>query len=66
MGITGLIVGLAGLWLGTEITVRSAIAIATSLRISEFVVGIVILSVGSTRACGSDLASYAGACENLR
>lgn len=42
-----LIAGVAGLWLGTELTIGSALAIARRLRLSEFFVGLVILSIGS-------------------
>lgn len=42
-----LILGLAGLWLGTELTIRGALSIARTLGFSEFVVGVAILSVGS-------------------
>ena len=42
-----LIAGIAGLWLGTELTVGGAMAIARRLRLSEFFVGLVILSIGS-------------------
>lgn len=42
-----LLLGLGGLWYGTEITIRGAVALAARLRVSEFIVGIVILSIGS-------------------
>ena len=42
-----LIAGVAGLWLGTELTVGSALAVARRYRISEFVVGLLVLSIGS-------------------
>lgn len=42
-----LIIGLAGLWLGTEATIRGAVVVAGRLRISEFIVGVAILSIGS-------------------
>ncbi len=42
-----LLVGLAGLWFGTEATIRGAVAVAERLGIPEFVVGIAILSIGS-------------------
>lgn len=42
-----LIAGVAGLWLGTELTIGGAMAIARRLQLSEFFVGLVILSIGS-------------------
>jgi cation:H+ antiporter len=42
-----LIAGVAGLWLGTELTIGGAMAIARRHRLSEFFVGLVILSIGS-------------------
>jgi len=42
-----LVIGLAGLWLGSELTIRGAITIAKRFGISEFIVGVAILSVGS-------------------
>jgi len=42
-----LIAGLVGLWLGTELTIGGALAIARRLNLSEFFVGLVILSIGS-------------------
>jgi len=42
-----LITGLVGLWLGTELTIGGALAIARRHNLSEFFVGLVILSVGS-------------------
>ncbi|MCJ7815370.1 MAG: hypothetical protein MUP31_04880, partial [Xanthomonadales bacterium] len=42
-----LIAGIAGLWLGTELTVGGALAIARRHQLSEFFVGLVILSIGS-------------------
>lgn len=47
MQLFALLVGLTGLWLGTEVTIKGATAIADRLRISEFVVGAVVLSIGS-------------------
>jgi cation:H+ antiporter len=42
-----LIAGVAGLWLGTELTIGGALAIAKRHRLSEFFVGLLILSIGS-------------------
>jgi cation:H+ antiporter len=42
-----LIAGLAGLWLGTDFAIRGAVSISKRLGISEFVVGVAILSIGS-------------------
>ncbi len=42
-----LISSIAGLWLGTELTIGGALAIARRHRLSEFFVGLVILSIGS-------------------
>jgi cation:H+ antiporter len=42
-----LLAGLMGLWLGTEATLRGAVAVAGRLGVSEFIVGIVVLSIGS-------------------
>jgi cation:H+ antiporter len=42
-----LLVGLIGLWFGTNLTIRGAISIANKLGMSEFIVGVAILSVGS-------------------
>lgn len=42
-----LVAGIAGLWLGTELTVGGALAIARRHKLSEFFVGLVILSIGS-------------------
>lgn len=39
--------GIAGLWLGTELTIGGALAIARRFDLSEFVVGLLILSIGS-------------------
>lgn len=47
MDFTFLILGLAGLWFGTEVTIRGAIAVANRYGVSEFIVGVVILSIGS-------------------
>ena len=42
-----LIAGLAGLLVGTDLTIRGAVRVADRLGISEFVIGVAILSVGS-------------------
>ena len=42
-----LIAGLAGLWIGTDLVIRGAVSISKRLGISEFVVGVAILSIGS-------------------
>lgn len=42
-----LIIGVAGLWLGTELTIGGALAIARRHGLSEFFVGLVLLSIGS-------------------
>ena len=47
MDILLLILGLAGLWAGTEMTIRGAVSVAHRFGVSEFIVGVVILSIGS-------------------
>jgi len=47
MDIVLLILGLAGLWFGTELTIHGAVSIAKRYGVSEFIIGIVILSIGS-------------------
>lgn len=47
MEIVLLVLGLAGLWFGTEVTIRGAVSTAKRYGVSEFIVGVVILSVGS-------------------
>lgn len=47
MEFLALLVGLAGLWLGTEATIRGAVSIADRLGVSEFIIGVAILSIGS-------------------
>lgn len=42
-----LLFGLAGLWFGTELTIRGAVTVASRLGVSEFIVGVAILSIGS-------------------
>jgi cation:H+ antiporter len=47
MYVIGLIAGLIGLWIGTELTLRGAVAIANRFGLSEFIVGVAVLSIGS-------------------
>lgn len=47
MDIALLILGLAGLWFGTEVTIRGAVSAANRFGVSEFIIGVVILSIGS-------------------
>lgn len=47
MDLALLIVALAGLWFGTEVTIRGAVSVANRFGVSEFIVGVVILSIGS-------------------
>ena len=47
MEFFALLLGLGGLWLGTEATIRGAVSIAERLGVSEFIVGVAILSIGS-------------------
>ena len=47
MDVLWLIVGLAGLWAGTELTLRGALQISRHFGLSEFVVGVAVLSIGS-------------------
>lgn len=47
MEFLALLAGLAGLWLGSEATIRGAVSITERLRVSEFVVGVAVLSIGS-------------------
>lgn len=47
MQIAILFLGLAGLWIGTELTIRGAVSVAHRFRVPEFIVGVVILSIGS-------------------
>lgn len=42
-----LLLGIAGLLVGTELTIGGALAIARKHRLSEFFVGLIILSIGS-------------------
>ncbi len=42
-----LVIGLTGLWAGTELTIKGAVAVSKKLGLSEFIVGAAILSVGS-------------------
>ena len=47
MDYLSLLFGLAGLWYGTELTIRGAVTVASRLGVSEFIVGVAILSIGS-------------------
>ena len=47
MDIVLLILGLAGLWFGTEVTIKGAVSVAKRYGVSEFVIGVVVLSIGS-------------------
>jgi len=42
-----LFTGLFGLWLGTELTIHGAVAVAERLGVPEFIVGLTVLSIGS-------------------
>ncbi|MDH3305489.1 MAG: sodium:calcium antiporter [Gammaproteobacteria bacterium] len=47
MELFALLAGLAGLWLGTELTIHGAVAVAQRLGVPEFIVGLTVLSIGS-------------------
>ena len=47
MDYLSLLFGLAGLWLGTELTIRGAVFVASRLGVSEFIIGVAVLSIGS-------------------
>ena len=47
MEFFALFAGLVGLWLGTEATIRGAVGITLRLRVSEFITGVAILSIGT-------------------
>ena len=47
MELFALLAGLAGLWLGTELTIHGAVAVAERLGVPEFIVGLTVLSIGS-------------------
>lgn len=47
MQFLALVVGLIGLWLGTEATIKGAVALSVRLHLPEFVVGVAVLSIGS-------------------
>lgn len=47
MEYLALLFGLAGLWFGTELTINGAVTVASRLGVSEFIVGVAILSIGS-------------------
>ena len=42
-----LICGLAGLWLGSEILIRGAIALADRYNVADAVIGMFILAIGT-------------------
>ncbi len=42
-----LVLGLTGLWAGTELTIKGAVSVSKKLGLSEFIVGAAILSIGS-------------------
>lgn len=42
-----LFAGLAGLWYGTRLTVRAAVSLANRFGVSEFVIGVGLVSIGS-------------------
>lgn len=65
MDVALLFAGLAGLWLGTDVAIRGAVSIANRYGMSEFVIGAIILSVGSDLpelaiAVGAGLKNLAG------
>lgn len=45
--LLAVIAGLAGLWFGTRLTIRGAVSFADRFGMSDFVIGVAILSVGS-------------------
>ena len=47
MDYLSLLLGLAGLFFGTELTIKGAVTVAEKLGVSEFIVGVAILSIGS-------------------
>ncbi len=47
MEYLALLSGLVGLWFGTELTIRGAVTVASRLGVSEFIVGVAVLSIGS-------------------
>jgi cation:H+ antiporter len=47
MEFFALLLGLAGLWLGTQATIKGAVAVAERLGVPELVVGLTVVSVGS-------------------
>ena len=47
MQLLFLLAGLAGLWVGTKATIQGAVAVAERLGVSEFIIGIAVLAIGS-------------------
>ena len=47
MNLLLLTIALLGLWVGTEITVRQALRLAATLRLSPMFVGLTILAIGT-------------------
>lgn len=47
MEFFALLLGIAGLWLGTQATIKGAVAVAERLGVPELVVGLTVVSVGS-------------------
>jgi cation:H+ antiporter len=43
-----LIAGLAGLWLGTDLTIRAAIQVADALNIEQSLIAIIIIGLGTS------------------
>lgn len=47
MELLFLVLGVAGLWIGTELTIGGALSLAKQHSLSDFFVGLAILSIGS-------------------